>query len=101
MNIFILYRYLRNSFSRAYQHTQPDVIVFLGDLLDEGSKASKNEYLSYVDRFNNIFYETKFSKVKHSAIHLWLSMNLYLQKYIFESRQSDQKIWMLGYYDIA
>ncbi|KAK3802027.1 hypothetical protein RRG08_064620 [Elysia crispata] len=55
-------RYLRNSFSRAYQHTQPDVIVFLGDLLDEGSKASKNEYLSYVDRFNNIFYETKFSK---------------------------------------
>ncbi|RUS82083.1 hypothetical protein EGW08_010160 [Elysia chlorotica] len=55
-------RYLRNSFSRAYQHTQPDVVVFLGDLLDEGSKATKEEYLSYVDRFNSIFYETKFSK---------------------------------------
>ncbi|GFR99648.1 metallophosphoesterase 1 [Elysia marginata] len=55
-------RYLRSSFSRAYQHARPDVIVFLGDLLDEGSKASKSEYLSYVERFNNIFYETKFCK---------------------------------------
>ncbi|GFO44640.1 metallophosphoesterase 1 [Plakobranchus ocellatus] len=55
-------RYLRNSFSRVYEHTQPDVIVFLGDLLDEGSKAFKDEYLSYVERFNSIFYEKKYSK---------------------------------------
>ncbi|XP_059143920.1 uncharacterized protein LOC131931214 [Physella acuta] len=54
--------YLRKTFSRVYEHTQPDVIIFLGDIMDEGSKATDLEYESYFDRFNSIFYEKKHSK---------------------------------------
>ncbi|XP_035826961.1 cell division control protein 1 [Aplysia californica] len=55
-------RYLQKTFSRAYAHTQPDVIVFLGDIMDEGSKATEAEYQSYLQRFHSIFPETKITK---------------------------------------
>lgn len=48
-------RYLRNNFNRAYNHVRPDVIVFLGDLLDEGSTATDNDYEIYVQRFQSVF----------------------------------------------
>ncbi|CAL1547258.1 unnamed protein product [Lymnaea stagnalis] len=54
--------YLRKTFSRIYHHTLPDVIVFLGDIMDEGSKATDYEYESYVQRFDSIFYEKKYAK---------------------------------------
>ncbi|KAH9505299.1 hypothetical protein Btru_059196 [Bulinus truncatus] len=54
--------FLRKTFSRVYEHTHPDVIIFLGDIMDEGSKATDYEYESYVNRFNNIFYEKKYAK---------------------------------------
>uniref|UniRef100_A0A0B7AH84 Calcineurin-like phosphoesterase domain-containing protein n=1 Tax=Arion vulgaris TaxID=1028688 RepID=A0A0B7AH84_9EUPU len=54
--------YLRKTFSRVYHHTAPDVIVFLGDIMDEGSKATESEYQSYVHRFNSIFYEKSYVK---------------------------------------
>ena len=47
--------YLSKTYSHALHHVQPDVVVFLGDLLDEGSKASEDEYQSYMQRFSAIF----------------------------------------------
>lgn len=55
-------RYLRKTFSYAYSYSQPDVIVFLGDLFDEGSKATKLEYSETLDRFRRIFRETEYIK---------------------------------------
>jgi predicted phosphodiesterase len=49
--------YLRKTFSRVYHHVLPDVIIFLGDIMDEGSKATDSEYQSYASRFDSIFYE--------------------------------------------
>ena len=49
------HRYLRRTFQRAYNHIQPDVVIFMGDLLDEGSKASDDDYKQYYQRFRNIF----------------------------------------------
>ena len=49
------FRYLAKTFSYALNHVQPDIIVFLGDLTDEGSNANDADYELYVKRFNNIF----------------------------------------------
>ncbi|KAK0043453.1 cell division control protein 1 [Biomphalaria pfeifferi] len=54
--------FLRKTFSRVYEHTRPDVIIFLGDIMDEGSKATDAEYQSYVERFDSIFYEKVYTK---------------------------------------
>ncbi|OWF47153.1 metallophosphoesterase 1 homolog [Mizuhopecten yessoensis] len=48
-------RFLGQTFSLAHAYAQPDVVVFLGDLMDEGSKASKEDFKSYYYRFNSIF----------------------------------------------
>ena len=44
-------------------HTQPDVVVYLGDLMDEGSKATDEEYKTYFYRFLDIFSPAKNTKV--------------------------------------
>ena len=51
----VYYRFLSKGYRRALEHTQPDVVVFLGDLLDEGSSASDQEYDLYASRFHSIF----------------------------------------------
>lgn len=56
-------RFLQKTFSLAFSYTRPDVVVFLGDLFDEGSKASTSEYESYLSRFESIFYQIKSTKV--------------------------------------
>lgn len=48
-------RYLTQTFSLAHAYANPDVVVFLGDLMDEGSKATKDEYMSYYFRFLKVF----------------------------------------------
>ncbi|KAK2152758.1 hypothetical protein LSH36_320g06040 [Paralvinella palmiformis] len=48
-------RYLQKTFSFVYSHAKPDVVVFLGDLLDEGSQADPEDYDSYVKRFRHVF----------------------------------------------
>ncbi|KAL4239722.1 hypothetical protein ACF0H5_000525 [Mactra antiquata] len=55
-------RYLRNTFTRVYAYSQPDVVLFMGDLFDEGSKATTQEYIQTYSRFNHTFQETKYSK---------------------------------------
>ncbi|KAJ8675682.1 hypothetical protein QAD02_011468 [Eretmocerus hayati] len=48
-------RYLQKTFSRAVRRYQPDVIVFLGDLMDEGHVATSQEFETYKRRIANIF----------------------------------------------
>ena len=48
-------RYLKKTFSWAMYAYEPQVVVFLGDLLDEGSEADDEQYLDYVIRFKSIY----------------------------------------------
>jgi len=48
-------KYLQFGFFHAVGHVRPDVVVFLGDLLDEGSIASEDEYKTYIHRFRKVF----------------------------------------------
>lgn len=57
-------RYLSKTFSWAKYAYAPDVIVFLGDLIDEGSEAeSEAEYQGYVKRFKGIYDNSDAIKV--------------------------------------
>lgn len=58
-------RYLQKSFERAISFTQPHIIVFLGDLLDEGNIATAQEYKQYVKRFKRIFQNKRLSNRIH------------------------------------
>ncbi|XP_026841383.1 metallophosphoesterase 1 isoform X2 [Drosophila persimilis] len=58
-------RYLQKTFERAVAFTQPHIIVFLGDLLDEGNIATAQEYKQYVKRFRRIYQSKKFRKRVH------------------------------------
>ena len=49
------YRYLSNGYTQAYRHVRPDVIIFLGDLFDDGSNAYLTDYIDYYFRFQDIF----------------------------------------------
>ena len=48
-------RYLSKTFRWAIWAYQPQVIVFLGDLVDEGSECSDEEFKSYAKRFKGIY----------------------------------------------
>ncbi len=51
-------RYLSKTFRWALSHigSAPDAVVFLGDLIDEGSTTmDEDDYWSYVDRFYSIY----------------------------------------------
>ena len=63
-----IFRYLWKTFTYAYHYSKPDVIVFLGDLFDEGSKATQAEYALTLDRFNSIFAPIKFTKVSDGKL---------------------------------
>uniref|UniRef100_A0A0K0DF53 Metallophos domain-containing protein n=1 Tax=Angiostrongylus cantonensis TaxID=6313 RepID=A0A0K0DF53_ANGCA len=55
-------RFLSKGFSYALSATNPDVIVFLGDLFDEGVEASESEIEWTLSRFRNIF-NSQFPKI--------------------------------------
>uniref|UniRef100_A0A182K4Q4 Calcineurin-like phosphoesterase domain-containing protein n=1 Tax=Anopheles christyi TaxID=43041 RepID=A0A182K4Q4_9DIPT len=48
-------RHLKRTYKSVVQHTSPDVICFLGDLMDEGSVANDDQFAAYFTRFVNIF----------------------------------------------
>ncbi|KAK7579886.1 hypothetical protein V9T40_000515 [Parthenolecanium corni] len=48
-------RYLRNTFSIAFEHVKPDGILFLGDLTDEGYFADDEQFARYYERIKSIF----------------------------------------------
>lgn len=43
------------TYTHAFSFVQPHVVVFLGDLMDEGSIATETEYKHYARRIFNIF----------------------------------------------
>ncbi|KAF4532821.1 hypothetical protein B566_EDAN002672 [Ephemera danica] len=48
-------KYLAKTFRLAQTHVRPHIVIFLGDLMDEGSVSSQTEFLRYYDRFSRIF----------------------------------------------
>lgn len=56
--------YLKKTYSWAIKFAQPDIAVFLGDLMDEGSIATDREFFSYVRRIFNIFAKQSTATVK-------------------------------------
>ncbi|XP_073978146.1 metallophosphoesterase [Rhodnius prolixus] len=48
-------RFLRKTYLYALQHAEPSVVVFLGDLMDEGSQADDEQFSRYFTRFKRIF----------------------------------------------
>ncbi|TMS38580.1 hypothetical protein L596_005272 [Steinernema carpocapsae] len=49
-------RYLRRSFRLAMDVVNPDIVVFMGDLMDEGVKLSDDEWEATIQRFESIFW---------------------------------------------
>jgi len=47
--------YMKQSFQLAVKHVSPNVILFLGDLLDKGSQTAEEEYSSYKNRLDWVF----------------------------------------------
>lgn len=58
-------RYLSKTFRQAFDFTKPDIVIFLGDLFDEGSIATNEEYHKYGRRFYNLFFQGDAKHVKH------------------------------------
>ncbi|OQV16830.1 hypothetical protein BV898_09002 [Hypsibius exemplaris] len=46
-------RYLGRTFERAAKYVDPHLVIYLGDLLDEGTTT--NDYVNYAKRFHDIF----------------------------------------------
>lgn len=57
-------RFLKITYKYAMNYVNPDLIIFLGDLMDEGSMCSSEQYSSYFSRFRNIFYLNHIPKNK-------------------------------------
>lgn len=55
-------RYLTRTFGLVYNHVKPDIILYLGDLLDEGSTAPADEYEYAYQRFQDVFAIAKYTK---------------------------------------
>ncbi|CAC5361904.1 MPPE1 [Mytilus coruscus] len=55
-------RYLTRTFGLAYNHVKPDIILFLGDLIDEGSTAVDEEYHYALQRFTDVFSAAQYTK---------------------------------------
>ena len=51
--------YMRKSFVRVVEHTQPYGVVFLGDLFDGGRVIDEEEYEVEFERFNWIFHSDR------------------------------------------
>ena len=66
----MLPRFLHKTFILAVSRFQPDVIVYLGDLFDEGSKAQEPLFQEYVQRFKDIFRTEEHVKVQIQWNHL-------------------------------
>ena len=58
-------RYLRKNYAWAKSYYSPDVVIFLGDLIDEGVEATESEYMSYVNRFYSIYPPSDGKKINH------------------------------------
>lgn len=62
-------RYIRRTFLQAFNYLQPEVVIFLGDLMDEGHISSNEEFFKDLKRFLNIF---QFSNVMSDVPKIFL-----------------------------
>lgn len=51
--------YLAKTFNQAKDYVEPDWILFLGDIFDEGLSANDDEFQRYFERFDSIFQYEK------------------------------------------
>ncbi|KAI5640637.1 calcineurin-like phosphoesterase domain-containing protein [Phthorimaea operculella] len=59
-------RYLKATFQTVLKQFKPEVIVYLGDLMDEGSQSSLPQFHKYVKRLANIF------DIDYLVVQIWL-----------------------------
>ena len=52
-------RYLSKSYQWAMSSYSVDTVIFMGDLIDEGSEADDEKYEEYAGRFNSIYPRTE------------------------------------------
>ena len=88
-------RYLAKTFGWAMYAYDPQVVVFLGDLIDEGSEANDDDYLSYVIRFKNI-YTLKQDERWHN-----LSFQNYINLYFIVQSLPNFFLAMLAFFNLA
>lgn len=59
------------TYNLAYDFVQPDLVIFLGDLMDEAHIATKKEFYQYVRRIFAIFLShqrvSKHVRVSHTT----------------------------------
>ncbi|XP_070384418.1 uncharacterized protein [Dermacentor albipictus] len=55
-------RYISKTFALANDYFKPHVVIFLGDLSDEGELATDDDFRSYVERFFDIFTHIDYSQ---------------------------------------
>ena len=73
--MYNIFRYLYKTFQKVFYHVQPHVVVFLGDLMDEGNIATNDEYRRYIERFNDVFHVSQRVKVSATAYLKSLVLN--------------------------
>ncbi|KAG1659909.1 Metallophosphoesterase 1 [Nymphon striatum] len=56
-------KYLEKTFYAARKHFNPDLIIFLGDIFDQGFKASNEQFKCYIQRFSNLYKIQELEKV--------------------------------------
>ncbi|KAJ8729132.1 hypothetical protein PYW08_000713 [Mythimna loreyi] len=59
-------RFLKSTFRVAVDYFKPDVLVYLGDLMDEGSISTFQQFHGYVERLADIFVWN------YPAVQVWL-----------------------------
>ncbi|XP_049876909.1 uncharacterized protein LOC126374334 [Pectinophora gossypiella] len=59
-------KYLKSTFSVVLKHFKPDVLVYMGDLMDEGSISTMAQFHAYVLRLANIF------NIDYPVVQIWI-----------------------------
>jgi metallophosphoesterase superfamily enzyme len=84
-----IFRYLYKTFQKAFAHVDPHVVVFLGDVMDEGSIATRDEYRRYMERFYDVFHVGSSAMVstlhvgaEHYAVSMTISGSFFLPAFL-------------------
>lgn len=69
---------MRRCFSKAYSVAEPDFIIFLGDLFDEGVQMRENteQFEWTLHRFNEIFETNNQTSVGYFSGLFWIARYL-------------------------
>ena len=56
------------TFSRAFETSKPNAVIFVGDLLDEGGESTEETLLLYSRRFEHIFQPHRYKHSEYSSV---------------------------------